>query len=66
MTFEDFVKVARETGDNAPEDEWYNEVAIMLDLNNAESLRKTDFILKTIVQKKQTYHDLLKLKDGTL
>ena len=51
---------------NAPEDEWYNEVAIMLDLDNAESLRKTDFILKTIVQKKQTYRELLKLKDVTL
>ena len=26
--------------DNAPEDEWYNEISIMFDFNNAASLEK--------------------------
>lgn len=49
--------------DNAPEDEWYNEISIMFDFNNAASLEKIDFILNKIMQKKLSYDELLILEE---
>lgn len=48
---------------NAPEDEWYNEVSIMFDFNNAASLEKIDSILNKIMQKKLSYNELLILEE---
>ncbi|HAI55951.1 TPA: hypothetical protein PJH62_003156 [Acinetobacter nosocomialis] len=49
--------------DNAPEDEWYNEISIMFDFNNAASLEKIDSILNKIMQKKLSYNELLILEE---
>lgn len=46
---------------NAPQEEWYNEIAIMLDINSTDSLKKTDIILKNSLDKKQKYNDLMRL-----
>ena len=48
---------------NAPEHEWYNEISIMFDFNNTESIGKIDFILKKIMKKKLSYNDLLILEE---
>ena len=51
---------------NAPQEEWYNEVAILLDFNNPVALQKIDTIFKTVFEKKITFKDLQFFEESNL
>ncbi|CAA0235590.1 hypothetical protein ABKPCSM17A_02326 [Acinetobacter baumannii] len=51
---------------NAPEDEWYNEIAILFDFNNPVALQKIGTIFKTVFEKKMTFKDLKSFEESNL
>ncbi|MDC5446171.1 hypothetical protein NRA37_18460, partial [Acinetobacter baumannii] len=51
---------------NAPENEWYNEIAILFDFNNPVALQKIDTIFKTVFEKKMTFKELKSFEESNL
>lgn len=51
---------------NAPENEWYNEIAILFDFNNPLALEKIDTIFKRLFEKKMTFQELQSFEESNL
>lgn len=50
---------------NAPQEEWYNEMAIMFDLNDLSSFEKIDKAFKLALARKQSFDKLCELREFT-